>query len=100
MAQAFLSNIEYSLSNEEKEEDYLVGYEPPKRVHPSVPELSKKQWQNLLVSVEYRGLTYNQRIRKFVADNYPDLYAYYNSVGWDGDDLGNISENIFFKLIF
>ena len=94
MAQATLSEIEYSLHPEEKNDDYLVGYEPPKRVHPSVPELSKAQWQTMLLAKQYQKLSYTARIVKFVKDNYPDLYDYYNSVGWQKDDLGKESQKL------
>ena len=98
MSTADLESLGFSLSQEERE-DELIGYEPEKtRIHPQVPELSKKQWQTLLCGVQYRNLTYNQRIHKYVHENYPDLGAYYDSVGWIKDDLGIVSENFCFKL--
>ena len=92
MTQANLEEFEFSLTPEQRE-DELIGYNPMNqpRVHPSVPELSIKQWQTLCCHQDYKKLTYNQAIRKFVRLNYPDLWQYYESVGWNRCAEGNLS---------
>ena len=93
MASAMTRDIGYVLTEEQKTPEYLADYEPDpeKRLYPSVPSLSVAQWQTLCCGQEYRNLTYNQRICKFVRLNYPDIAMVYDSVGWDRDASGNLS---------
>ena len=75
MASAMTRDVGFFLTEEEKTPEYLTGYEHnlEERLYPSVPTLSVAQWQTLCCGQEYRNLTYNQRICKFVRLNYPDI---------------------------
>lgn len=74
MAQALLNSVRFGLGRD-------AVYGPIN--HPEIPKLTKEQRQQMICRNDYNKLSDPQKIRYFVAQNYPLIFDYYQNAGWD-----------------